>query len=165
CLQWEWLTLPFDIMRHVRIPYEGNYKKKTNPRIIADDIWAKLIWAGLNLEADDLPPNPCNNLKAYFPFELVKAVTITWLFGGLRNDEIRRLPVGAIRWETATESDNDVANDRICLLDVPMNKTSSEFTKPVSYLMGEAIEAWEQVRPQQPARLDEKTQTYVHFLF
>ena len=26
-----------------------------NPRVIADDIWAKLVWAGLNLTAEDLP--------------------------------------------------------------------------------------------------------------
>jgi hypothetical protein len=26
-----------------------------NPRAIADDIWAKLVWARLNLTADDLP--------------------------------------------------------------------------------------------------------------
>ena len=26
-----------------------------NPRAIADDIWAMLVWAGLNLTADDLP--------------------------------------------------------------------------------------------------------------
>ena len=165
CVQWEWLSLPFDPMRHLRIPNKGDYKQKTNPRIIADDIWAKLIWAGLNLEPSDLPPNPANNLKAYFPFEMVKAITITWLFSGLRNDEIRRLPVGAIRWETVVKNDDAEANDRICLLDVPVNKTSSAFTKPVSYLVGEAIEAWEQVRPQQPPRLDGKTQEYVHFLF
>ena len=26
-----------------------------NPRAIADDVWAKLIWAVLDLTADDLP--------------------------------------------------------------------------------------------------------------
>ena len=26
-----------------------------NPRAIADDVWAKLIWAGLILTIDDLP--------------------------------------------------------------------------------------------------------------
>ena len=28
----------------------------TDPRVIADEVWAKLLWAGLNLEAADLVP-------------------------------------------------------------------------------------------------------------
>ena len=37
--------------------------------------------------------------------------------------------------------------ERVCLLDVPTNKTTSAFTKPVDRLVGEAIEAWQAVRP------------------
>ena len=29
-----------------------------NPRVIADDVWAKLLWAGLNLEHSDVYTNP-----------------------------------------------------------------------------------------------------------
>lgn len=36
----------------------------------------------------------------------------------------------------------------VCLLDVPVNKTSTAFTKPVDRIVGEAIAAWEKVRPQ-----------------
>jgi hypothetical protein len=27
----------------------------TNPRVIADEMWAKLLWAGLTLDPADLP--------------------------------------------------------------------------------------------------------------
>ncbi len=165
CIEWEWVEISFNPMRYLHIPYKGDYVKKTNPRIIADDMWAKLIWAGLNLEPGDLPFNAAHKGTAYFPFEMVKAVTMTWLFGGLRKGEIRRLRVGAIHWEETQFQTDTQSPDRICLLDVPVNKTSSEFTKPVSYLVGEAIDAWEHIRPQQPSRLDPKTQEYVHFLF
>lgn len=73
----------------------------TDPRVIADDIWTKLLWAGLNLTADDMPvsryrsgqktlPKPA----PWYPLEMVRAVMITWLFDGLRANEIGRLRVG-----------------------------------------------------------------------
>jgi hypothetical protein len=31
--------------------------------------------------------------------QLIRAITLTWLFSGLRSDEITRLRVGAIRWQ------------------------------------------------------------------
>ena len=34
----------------------------------------------------------------------------------------------------------------VCMLDVPVNKTSSSFTKPVDRIVGEAIATWEKVR-------------------
>ena len=42
------------------------------------------------------------------------------------------------------------ATERVCLLDVPTNKTATAFTKPVDRTVGDAIDAWEQVRPAQP---------------
>src|ERR1700716_2216575 len=68
----------------------------TNPRVIADELWAKLLWAGLNLEHDDLPGNSAGT---YYPMELVRAVTLTWLFSGLRSDELSRLRLGCVRWQ------------------------------------------------------------------
>jgi hypothetical protein len=103
----------------------------TDPRVIADDVWAKLLWAGLNLVADDFP---ASSAGSYYPVELVRAVTLTWLFAGLRSDEIARLRVGCIRWQhdgTPVRSDaTDVlADDTVCLLDVPVHKTGTAFTK------------------------------------
>ena len=60
---------------------------------------------------------------------------------GLRGDEIRRLRVGCVR----RHQENEFS---ICLLDVPVNKTAA-FTKPVDRVVGEAINAWEKVRPVQ----------------
>ena len=68
----------------------------TDPRVIADDVWAKLLWAGLNIEAADLPGTSAGS---YYPMELIRALTLTWLFSGLRSDEISRLRVGCIRWQ------------------------------------------------------------------
>src|ERR1035441_3727853 len=53
----------------------------------------------------------------------------------------------------------------VCDLDVPVNKTSQAFTKPVDQIVGESVRAWEAERPQQPAAVDEKTSELVHFLF
>jgi integrase len=73
-----------------------------NPRIIADDVWAKLVWAGLNLSNDDFPKRGSPQLRCRpisYPIELCRAVAATWLFAGLRNNEIRRLRLGCIRWQ------------------------------------------------------------------
>lgn len=167
CLEWDWITLSFDPLRYFRVPYTVQISQP-NPRIIADDIWAKLLWAGLNLQPDDLPVHHLGDGYQYgqpqYPFEMIKALALVWLFSGLRSDEIRRLRVGCVRWQS-NRSANDTSNDRICLLDVPVNKTSGAFTKPISHLAGEAIEAWEAVRPNQPAQLDSKTNERVALLF
>ena len=97
----------------------------------------------------------------WYPLELVRAVALLWLFAGLRVDEILRLRVGAIRWQTTPDTDG---GERVCLLDVPTNKTTSAFTKPVDPLVGDAIEAWQAVRPPQPRLADRKTGELVDML-
>ena len=57
------------------------------------------------------------------------------------------------------------ARDRVCLLDVPAHKTGAPFTKPVDALVGQAIDAWEAVRPAQPLLLDRRTGEPVALLF
>jgi hypothetical protein len=130
------------------------------PRIIDDDVWAKLLWAGINLEQSDLTKSYLGS--HYYPLTMVKALTVVWLFCGLRVDEIRRLPVGCTREQWELSPDSKAA---ICNLDVPVNKTSQAFTKPVDKAVGESVREWEAVRPQQPAAVDEKTGEMVHFLF
>jgi hypothetical protein len=46
-----------------------------------------------------------------------------------------------------------------------VNKTSPAFTKPVDAVVGEAVLAWEGVRPLQPLAVDPKTGELMHFLF
>jgi integrase len=128
------------------------------PRVIADDLWAKLLWAGLNLTDADLATS--RNARNCYPVELIRALAVTWLFGGLRSDEIVRLRVGCVRWQPRADG-----ADRVCLLDVPAHKTGAPFTKPVDPLVGQAIDAWEAVRPAQPPLLDPRTGELVALLF
>jgi integrase len=160
--EWEWIERRFDPSRAFAVPRSIYALIGPDPRVIADDVWAKLLWAGLNLTEPDLPIHgKGTNPHPWYPLLLVRAVALLWLFGGLRNDEIWRLRVGAVRWQTPA----DPGQPAVCLLDVPVNKTGTAFTKPVDRTVGEAIEAWEAVRPAQPAFLDEKTSERVQLLF
>jgi hypothetical protein len=87
----------FDPRRSFRTPRSVRSQLTIRPRVIADDIWAKLLWAGLNVTANDLPvvywsegDRRRKNRKQcpLYPLELVQAVTVVWLFAGLRSDEI-----------------------------------------------------------------------------
>ena len=167
CQEWEWIPRHFDPTRALAVPRSVAALIGTDPRIIADDVWAKLMWAGLQLEADDLPGTSAGS---YYPLPLIRALAVTWLFSGLRSDEISRLRVGCIRWQQdghpiPGDSKEVLAADAVCLLDVPVHKTGTAFTKPVDPLVGQAIEAWQLLRPQQPKRLDRKTSEHVDLLF
>jgi integrase len=167
CQEWEWFPRRFDPARALALPSSVAALIGTNPRVIADDVWAKLLWAGLNLEPTDLPGKSADS---YYPMPLIRAVTLTWLFSGLRSDELSRLRVGCVRWQhdgtpIAADDREVLAADAVCLLDVPVHKTGVAFTKPVDPLLGQAIEAWQTVRPAQPAALDRKTGERVDLLF
>jgi len=167
CQEWEWIGRRFDPTRALALPRSVAALIGTDPRIIADDVWAKLIWAGLQLQAEDLPGTSAGS---YYPLPLIRALALTWLFSGLRSDEISRLRVGCVRWQqdehpVAGDSTDVLAQDAVCLLDVPVHKTGTAFTKPVDPLVGQAIQAWQAVRPEQPARLDRKTGERVNLLF
>jgi len=167
CQEWEWFPRRFDPTRALAVPRSVSALIGTDPRIIADDVWAKLLWAGLNIEAADLPGTSAGS---YYPMELIRALTLTWLFSGLRSDEISRLRTGCIRWQhdglpISGDSREILAEDAVCLLDIPVNKTGTAFTKPVDPIIGQAIESWQALRPAQPPRLDRKTSEHVDLLF
>ena len=167
CQEWGWIPRRFDPTRALATPRSIKALIGPDPRVIADDIWAKLLWAGLNIEHCDIHAQPVGRLH---PIELLRALAMTWLFGGLRSDEIVRLRVGCIRWQRddvrVPGTDNEVlAKDAVCLLDIPVHKTGTAFTKPVDPLLGQAIAAWESVRPTQPAAVDRKTGEHVQLLF
>jgi integrase len=166
CQEWEWIPGRFDPVRAFATPRTIRALIGPNPRVIADDIWAKLLWAGLNLETGDLPASVAGQ---FYPVQLVRALSLVWLFAGLRSDEIFRLRLGCIRWQNHAggrdESQTTVDPDVVCLLDVPTHKTGSAFTKPVDPLVGHAIAEWEAIRPEQPSLLDRRTSEHVHFLF
>jgi len=141
CQEWDWIGRRFDPNRALAVPRSVAALIGTNPRVIADEVWAKLLWAGLNLDPADLPGNSADT---YYPMELIRAVTLTWLFSGLRSDEISRLRVGCIRWQhdgmpIPGDSRDILAEDAVCLLDVPLHKTGTAFTKPVDPIVGQAI--------------------------
>ena len=105
--EWELVPRRFDPARALAVPRSIAALLGPDPRVIADDIWAKLMWAGLNLEARDLPQARAGD---FYPIELVRAVTLAWLFSGQRSDEIARLRVGCVRWQhdgTAITGDSD----------------------------------------------------------
>ena len=167
CQEWEWVPRRFDPARALATPRSISALTGPNPRVIADDIWAKLLWAGLNLEANDLPANISGE---FYPLELVRAIALVWLFAGLRSDEIARLRLGCIRWQNEVRNRSDPQHDKadneaICLLDVPTHKTGAAFTKPVDPLVGRAIAEWEAIRPEQPPLLDRRSGEHVQFLF
>jgi integrase len=167
CQEWEWIDRRFDPVRALAVPRSVSALIGTNPRVIADDVWAKLLWAGLNLDSSDLPGNSADT---YYPMELIRAITLTGLFGGLRSDELSRLRVGCVRWQydgqpIAADSPDVLAEDAVCLLEVPAHKTGTAFTKPVDPLQGQSIEAWQALRPPQPTTLDRNTSEQVDMLF
>jgi hypothetical protein len=56
------------------------------------------------------------------------------------------------------ETGEILPKDATCFLDVPVNKTSPAFTKPVHPLVGKRVNEWEQARPaEQPRAVDQKT--------
>jgi hypothetical protein len=99
------------------------------------------LWAGLNVEPADLPSRAGQS----YPVELIR-----WQRDGM--------PIPG-------DSDEVLARDAVCLLDIPTHKTGTAFTKPVDPLLGQAIEAWQAVRPHQPAMLGRKTGEHVDCVF
>ena len=173
CQEWSWIPRRFDPRRAFATPRPVRALIRPNPRVIADDIWAKLLWAGLNITEDDLPyfgyqADP-TKLVTWYPVEMVRALAVVWLFSGLRLDEIRRLRVGCIRWQredvVIPGTEDILPKDAVCWLDVPVNKTSPAFTKPVDRAVGEAVTIWERSRPPQPVFIDPKTAEAVNYLF
>jgi Phage integrase family len=64
------------------------------------------------------------------------------------------------------ETGETLPKDAVCFLDIPVNKTSIAYTKPVHPFVGHQINAWERIRPkEQPRMIDRKTSEAVQFLF
>lgn len=174
CQEWQWIPRIFSPERALATPSSIKNLIGPNPRVIADDIWAKLLWAGLNLVKEDLPQmnfshTGKNNDSPWYPLEMIKAIVIIWLFAGLRSNEISRLRVGCVRWLqndiTIPGTHEIIPKDAVCYLDIPVTKTGTAYTKPVDRVIGEAVEVWEKVRPIQPATIDNKDGSVVDYLF
>jgi integrase len=166
--EWEWIPRRFDPRRSFAVSRDILSQKRSEPRVIQDDVWFKLLHAGLNLQPDEIKSSYVGK-KPFYPIEMVQALAVTWLFSGLRSDEIVRLRVGCIRWQTddimVTGIEEILPKDTVCLIEVPVSKTSRSFTKPVDPLLGQAIARWEKKRPKQPPKMDFKTSEKVEYLF
>lgn len=187
--EWGWIERRFNPFRVFGTPRTIKNLLGPKPRVIEDDVWAKLLWAGLNLKAEDfhirgkhhhqLPPQTepgrqRNRKKSslplgpFYPLEMLRALAMVWLFAGLRSDEIMRLRIGCSRLQLLRPSAEGSASTEpamVCMLEIPVNKTGRAFTKPVDVQVGQAIEEWEKVHPAQPDLIDPKTGEKVQFLF
>jgi hypothetical protein len=117
----------------------GSGQIGTDPRVIADEVWAKLLRAGLNIEAADLPGTSAGS---YYPVQLIRALTLTWLFPGSAATRSPGCGLGASAGSDGQPIPGDardvLAGDAVCLLDVPVHKTGTTFTKPVDPIVGQA---------------------------
>ena len=132
-------------------------------------MWAKLLWAGLNLTDADLPGTTTGG--TYYPIELVRAVTLTWLFAGLRSDEIARLRVGCDPL-AARRAHRSRATPATSSPTTPSACSTSRCTRPAprspsrsTRCSGRPSTPGRRVRPAQPARPDRKTGEHVDLLF
>ena len=91
CHEWEWFPRRFDPNRSLQLPVSVKSLIGPDPRIVADDVWAKLVWAGLNLEESDL--RLTGSQHHFYPLALVRAMTITWLFAGFRCEVSGQAPM------------------------------------------------------------------------
>ena len=158
----------FDSQRAFRTPNSIKKQIGPNPRDLDPFLWAKLVYAALNLRQEDLPRGSKGVIQ--YPIALVRAVAVVWVYSGLRADEIVRLQVGAVRWQredvTVSETGEVLPREAVCFLTVPNNKTSTTFQKPVNPVVGRRINEWEQVRAaNQLRRHDRKTGAQVNYLF
>jgi integrase len=159
---WGWIAKRFNPRVSLAPPAHLLAQVGPDPRVIAREIWSKLLHAALTLTDMDIQPDERSQAKQpAYPLEMVRAVALVWVFGGLRSDEIRRLRVGCVRWELLDE----MKTSAVVMLRVPPNKTSGRFEKPVSRFAAEAIREWEALRPPSPPLLDPKTGEQVDFLF
>lgn len=170
CQEWHWIPVTFNATRALRTPSSLYRLIGPAPRVIDKMLWAKLIWAVMNLEEKDLPTIGHAHETPKYPFQMVRAVAAVWCFAALRSDEIVRLRTGCIRWQyedvMIPETGEILPKDAICFLDVPVNKTSTAYTKPLHPFAGHQINEWERVRPkEQPESIDHKTGESVQYLF
>ncbi|HEX6477233.1 MAG TPA: site-specific integrase [Ktedonobacteraceae bacterium] len=168
CQEWGWIPIRLNPSRALQAPRSLRNLIGPDPRDVQREQWAKLLWAAMNLEATDLPTTGSHAL--IYPLEMVRAIAVVWCFAALRSDEIVRLRVGCIRWQhedvVVPETREILPKDAVCFLDIPVNKTTTSYTKPVHPLVGKSIQEWERLRPpEQPRHIDGKTGEAVQFLF
>lgn len=119
-IEWEWIKPRFDPRRVMSMPLSLCAQIGPNPRIIDDASWAKLMAAGLTLNAEDLKPYGSGRAReagwkaTYYPVEMVRAMVGVWLFGGCRVDEIRRLELDCVTWDQGPTTPPESPSPSVC---------------------------------------------------
>ena len=96
CQEWQWIEVRLNPDRALRTPRSIRSLAGPSPRIVEKKAWAKVLWAAINLEEDDLPkPRGRSEISC----GVDPCVAVVWCFAALRSDEIVRLRVGCVRWQ------------------------------------------------------------------
>ncbi|TGE03547.1 site-specific integrase [Hymenobacter fodinae] len=176
CQEWGWLPVQFSPQRLLATPRAIRDECNIKPRVLEHDVWMKLREASATLTVQDLayapltrPDGSTGERRAHYPFEMVRAIAVIWLLAGLRSDELGRLAVGCVRCQPrVTGYAAWLPQDEVpgaCYLRVPKHKSGRAFEKPVPQAVGDAVLAWQHVRPATPAQPDPKTGELTDFLF
>jgi hypothetical protein len=91
CQEWGWIPIHFNPSRVLQAPRSLRNLIGPDPKVVERDRWAKLLWAAMNLEMDDLRPTAGKVLV--YPLEMVRALAVVWCFAALpirRNCAITR---------------------------------------------------------------------------
>jgi hypothetical protein len=76
--EWGWCPRTFDPLRALTTPRSIQALIGPNPRVVSDEIWAKLLWAGMHLEQKDLPKigrlKRADHNRPLYPLALVRAL-------------------------------------------------------------------------------------------
>ena len=161
--EWEWIERRFDPRRAFALPRSIKALIGPDPRVISDEVWAKLMWAGLNLTAADLPRHgqPAGTALRGIRSSSSARSRCCGCSPGCASMRSSGCPSARSAGNTNTTRDGE----RGCVCSTyPTNKTGTAFTKPVDPTVGDAIEAWENTRPAQPKFEDRKTGELVDVL-
>ena len=97
CQEWNWIPIRFNPLRAFRLPASIRNAIGPKPRVVKRELWAKILWAAMNLQEKDLPVDAVES--NFYPIEMVRAIAVVWCFAALRSDEIQRLRIGCVRWQ------------------------------------------------------------------
>jgi len=161
------LVIAFDPGEVLVTPENIKRRMVPNPRTLDPAWWQKLTWAAATLSMQDLAT--CGASR--FPLAYYRAAGLVWVTGARRADEIRRLKVGCVSREWASEMRDEDGHqiepeEDLAFLRIPVNKMRGEFWIPIPSYTADAIEVWEQLRPKlQDPQIDRKEHKPTTYLF
>lgn len=121
-------------------------RQVSDPRIIQDAVWAKLVWAGLNLTDQDLskPGDPKPAETVTLPGQPCPGSGLDVALCGAAT---RRNCPASCRLHPLGQWGERIERATVCFLHVPVNKTGTAFSKPIDGVVRCAVQLWEQDAP------------------